>query len=488
MDDILELPNADVSKLQEPGQGEGFDDGNSSADEEEGGLDWTKLPLGPTASRPVIPKRGDKEYEPTSGSNLQKHYLERARDAMFDTLRAERTISNKTISYGVWYPNIARVHVTLARGGHFTSMGHSVPRPTSASGTNQHDAPPERVHKRLELLPEEALYLVERGAMFCWKEHDLFTTNAQQGLFPDDMEGVPMSVQQAYAEMIGKEDLTLERYQVYAYLKRLGYVVTRVKQPTPLYPLPPPYPSPFFAVQRKSLLQMVLYPIRFMITRITTLFAPAFNWWKPIRISPLLGINMGYRSIFRALRFIPHGHGIPLKANPKHPQAEESPYVHFFNLYKPSTPYKKTSPPVPDFAISVVSARTTSMPTLVELTALFDVLPEIPPPMPRARQKTPTSGGEKPQIKTAGNDLQSKTPNPGNVASASSTSTSWFPPWPFRQQTIRQAVKPNPERRPHPMAALKQGKKVAIIAVVDAGSPSFFRFGQGEFSEWPMAG
>jgi len=35
MDDIFELPSADVP---EP------DDGNSSADEEEGGLDWTKLP------------------------------------------------------------------------------------------------------------------------------------------------------------------------------------------------------------------------------------------------------------------------------------------------------------------------------------------------------------------------------------------------------------------------------------------------------------
>jgi len=37
MDDIFELPSADVP---EP------DDGNSSADEEEGGLDWTKLPWG----------------------------------------------------------------------------------------------------------------------------------------------------------------------------------------------------------------------------------------------------------------------------------------------------------------------------------------------------------------------------------------------------------------------------------------------------------
>lgn len=68
--------------------------------------------------------------------------------------------------------------------------------------------------KRLELLPEEALYLVERGAMFCWKEHGLLANDIQPGSSLEDMEGSPMSVQQAYAEMIGKEDLTLERYQV----------------------------------------------------------------------------------------------------------------------------------------------------------------------------------------------------------------------------------------------------------------------------------
>ena len=68
--------------------------------------------------------------------------------------------------------------------------------------------------KRLELLPEEALYLVERGALFCWKEHNLIAKNTPQGSSLEDVEGSPMSVQQAYTEMVGREDLTLERYQV----------------------------------------------------------------------------------------------------------------------------------------------------------------------------------------------------------------------------------------------------------------------------------
>lgn len=127
------------------------------------------------------------------------------------------------------------------------------------------------------------------------------------------------------------------------------------------------------------------------------------------------------------------------------------------------------------------------MPSLTELSTLFDALPEVPPPMPRARRKPPANtGGDNPREKTT-----VKTPGTGGkvpTASTPSTSASWFPLWPFHKQAAQQPVKPTPERRPHPMAVIKQGRKVAIIAVVDAGSPSFFRFGQGDFSEWPMVG
>lgn len=48
-----------------------------------------------SAARPVIPKRGDKDFEPSvqGGSGLQKHVLDRARNAMFDALRAGRNTS-----------------------------------------------------------------------------------------------------------------------------------------------------------------------------------------------------------------------------------------------------------------------------------------------------------------------------------------------------------------------------------------------------------
>jgi len=84
-------------------------------------------------------------------------------------------------------------------------MGHSAPRSVIAE-----DGAP-KVHKRLELLPEEAIYLIERGALFCWKKMDLILGQVP-GL--NDVHGSPMSVQQAYSELMNTEGLTLEKFQV----------------------------------------------------------------------------------------------------------------------------------------------------------------------------------------------------------------------------------------------------------------------------------
>lgn len=90
----------------------------------------------------------------------------------------------------------------------FQSLGHSAPRPDPKAD----DPETAKTKKRMELLPEEVIYLVERGSLLCWKsvEHDL------SGL--DDVHGAPMTVQQVYSELIGVEDLTLERFEVRPFL------------------------------------------------------------------------------------------------------------------------------------------------------------------------------------------------------------------------------------------------------------------------------
>ncbi|KAG8214407.1 tRNA-splicing endonuclease subunit sen54 N-term-domain-containing protein [Butyriboletus roseoflavus] len=497
MDDTLEIPRPRTEKIQEG-------DDHSSGDEDSG-LDWTKLPkLGATA-RPIIPKRGEKDFEPApgGGSGLQLHVLDRSRDAMFEALRANRTISSKTISYGIWYPSINRVHVTTARGIHFSTMGCSISRMAQyENADNQLRGPSPKLPKRLELLPEEALYLIERSALFCYKSVSSGASLVEPSNYETSSPGAPMSIQQAFAEMIGREEMTLERYQVYAYLKRLGFILMRAEPPTPEYPVAP---SVSLAVTQPRTVTRKLMGLFSRLASNIMSVARLFHridWWR----RPQLHRQKTTQDIFKALRFIPCGHTIPLYhpvVKSQHSKSSPpSPYKIFFHVYKPSTPFRKTAPPAPDFHLVVVDARTTSIPSLQELTALFGVLPEMPLSPPRKRG-TPASTKQPSDSRPT--DVRPTTPKtvPQEGLPANTTPSQPTPSWSsalwtffhrllsflpsFRTVTPLQSTKPTfapPKSNPFP--ALKTGKRIIVIAAVDAGSISFFRFGQGVFEEWPM--
>jgi tRNA-splicing endonuclease subunit Sen54 len=108
------------------------------------------------------------------------------------------------------------------------------------------------------------------------------------------------------------------------------------------------------------------------------------------------------------------------------------------------------------------------MPSIHELSSLFDEAPVLPPPVPRRRRALPTSAA--PVV-------------PPTVVAPNPNLLQRLFPWIFPRSTLPLT----PVHKPNPFMALKAGKKIVIIAVVDAGNVSFFRFGQGAFSEWPMA-
>jgi tRNA-splicing endonuclease subunit Sen54 len=92
-------------------------------------------------------------------------------------------------------PDLFRVRITQVKGTLFNTIGYSAHRELLDG----------KWAKRLELLPEEALYLIERGSLICLRQHQVD--------LPDDQLAT-MSAQQAFSEMVGKEGLTFERYQV----------------------------------------------------------------------------------------------------------------------------------------------------------------------------------------------------------------------------------------------------------------------------------
>ena len=133
---------------------------------------------------------------------------------------------SKAISYAVWDSSTARARVLRGQGIHLNTMGYSAPFAPSktqvselsddtGANTLEKKDTKKKVEKVTHLLPEEALYLVERGSMFCWGHID---DSHDPSRIDDNSHSTPMTVQQAYTEMIGRDGLTLERYQVGAFL------------------------------------------------------------------------------------------------------------------------------------------------------------------------------------------------------------------------------------------------------------------------------
>lgn len=150
-----------------------------------------------------LPRRGEKDFEPNPTMH-QASALASSRQAMHDALAAPRLHNLKTHLTAEIVPDKdgACVCVEKNRGQHFRTMG---------SGDK---------FNRIWLLPEEALYLIERGSLdIRWP---LMENDGAKEELP-----LPMSLQAAYATLVGRSGLTLERYVVYAGLKRSGYAVTR---------------------------------------------------------------------------------------------------------------------------------------------------------------------------------------------------------------------------------------------------------------------
>ena len=117
---------------------------------------------------------------------------------MHEALSYPRVHAPNSNIIGIYDSTNGQVLVENQKGQHFRTMGQ-------ADGRGIH------------LLPEEALYLIERGNLDVRWPHDI----------GEPFIGLPFSLQSAYTYFLGRRDLTLERYTVYAGLKRSGYIVQR---------------------------------------------------------------------------------------------------------------------------------------------------------------------------------------------------------------------------------------------------------------------
>ena len=116
------------------------------------------------------------------------------------------------MAHAILTPTSPYPRILVSRGHLLDSLGISVRYPPSAITKSR---------TYTELLPEEALYLLERGSLQIWLGRPAETTHEVAAGFGEWCEeelgvkgAIEMSVMEAFATFIGKDGLSWERYQV----------------------------------------------------------------------------------------------------------------------------------------------------------------------------------------------------------------------------------------------------------------------------------
>lgn len=205
------------------------------------------------------------------------------------------------------------VCVPSPKGGNFKSMGRA------------------DQFNRMWLLPEEALYLLERGSLDIRWRVDVGRGSDAAELELDQEAGIPMSLQAAYALFLGRGGLTLERYTVFAGLKRGGYAVVRA----PSWDEGTEEQETASAVQESGAAMPLSRP--WSTYTITGLFSQLFNWIYNRNSTcntsrgPVvgLGIHRSYSKsrfafLFQQFKLTSHRRHIPRSLNSPPPRSHPS--------------------------------------------------------------------------------------------------------------------------------------------------------------------
>ncbi|KAH8178287.1 tRNA-splicing endonuclease subunit sen54 n-term domain-containing protein [Sarocladium implicatum] len=358
------------------------DDGQTAEDAMEEGVpdykQFNSLFNKKTVSSKSI-RKGEKDFE-SHGTQAQDNTLEASRQAMEDVLSYTRVHREDTWVRGWLFPDACAhwpedgahaklnmrdrvVVVEHEKGGWVRDAGRTMP---SSKETDHPGA------GKLWLLPEEALYLVERGTLDLW-----WPTKSLESLLPkagsdteatlpgpDDYDsGLPLSLEAAYSLLLGSEDergkIKLPKFQVYSHLKRAGFNILRSSSNS-----------------HESLPSSTRTPLWEWLLSLLKSDRPIQHVPSGPLVKP--GLYRAYAPIYRQLAIIPrHKPSI----TPTSPTEPEDPFRLFYHIWRPSpTPFSKKNPPVPDFRIAVTDTVNTFVPTLDEITTLLDSTPFEPAP------------------------------------------------------------------------------------------------------------
>lgn len=283
-------------------------------EEDEISQDWEQVAKLQNSSA-IIPKRGEKDYEP-DGTDIQELQLYKARKAMFDTLNnSVRGSVTKSQVEAIYKPETHEALVLNPKGSFLQTMG--------------------RVDKDgfFWLTFNEFLYLSERG-----------TITPQWEVKEDDKEfRLPLSIEDLYSFF--RSQTEMDNFATYAYLKRLGFIVSEKKEGLTFFNEKPksfiPLRSVFtkltsvFILQKNSLFNRLIYSKwNFSINR----------YRKTADIYQSLNSLISYASVPKSIRELEDERLNSIKG--------KSDFKIMFNVWKPHPGFKKKVPTLPDFQVA----------------------------------------------------------------------------------------------------------------------------------------
>ncbi|KAK3683754.1 hypothetical protein B0T22DRAFT_383640 [Podospora appendiculata] len=357
-------------------------------------------------------RKGEKDFE-SHGTRAQENALEQSRHAMKDVLSYTRAHTQQNWARAWYFPDwwaeypaeedesaADEVRRTDAEGNPipvekkpFADVRNRVVVLESSTVASMNlgrvvtGQPKEKPARGKDwLLPEEALYLVERGSLDLW-----WPTRGLEHIFPaekpvvkndegagadapeppevaeeaDEYEnGFPLSLEAAYSLLIGNDGergkVSLQKFQVYSNLKRAGYNVLRAP---PFHKQPAPTLTPENSPLSISQWLLSLLPER---------SEPSHQPYGPL-VQP--GLYRSYTSIFRQMALVPRHKPV---AGPSSQWQASAPFDICYYIWKSAQKWSKTRHPPPDFYLAVVDAQQSDVPTLEEIAALLDSTPLAP--------------------------------------------------------------------------------------------------------------
>ncbi|QLG74933.1 hypothetical protein HG535_0H02600 [Zygotorulaspora mrakii] len=327
---------------------------DSEAEDDDVIQDWSDAAkLSKKTTQTSLPKRGEKDYEP-DGTDVQDLLLYRARKAMFDTLyNAARgtTLNNQVKAYYV--PAFSEAVIPQPKGNFLQTIGKS-----DSNG-------------KCWLQLHEFVYLAERGtiAPYYCKSFPIISGTENQ-----DFE-IPLSMQDLYSFF--KSQHEMDRYFVYAHLKRLGFIVKLTEDHSTDY-------TTFFAPSGDSKVKR----------KLRLAFRSVLNFWNKQKCLALNTFFYGsWNFLIRKFTSTPQiylglSKLIPTCTPPKTikdlhrerflaSKKDTVPHLELvFDLWKPQTNFKKKSPGLPDFQVVIHNKNDANQhfPTYSDFRELFHSL------------------------------------------------------------------------------------------------------------------